>query len=321
MQFCCILNTKDYLYSGYQITLLSSPHNPFVMKKAIIAILGVAMLAACDKKPSRVNIMDVKLEPPADASADLRIDEPVGNSQVNAVRFPPPVVVADKEAKDVSKKIIKQGDIHFETDNVAGTKKAIYAQLTKLNGYASGENETNDNESNRKEFTINAKVPAKNFDLFLINVSANAVKIDSKNISMRDVTTEYIDMTTRLSNKKKLEERYLELLKKGDKISDLLQIENKLTEIRSEIESTQGQLNYLLKQVDYSSLDITFYAKQNVKESGETFSYKIKSALGSGWDSLSAWFYWFIGAWPLWLIITAVIVIFKRWRKRRKTNR
>ena len=137
---------------------------------------------------------------------------------------------------------------------------------------------------------------------------------------MRDVTTEYIDITTRLANKKKLEERYLELLKKGDKIADLLQIENKLTEIRSDIESTQGQLNYLLKQVDYSSLDITFYAKQNVKESGQTFSYKINAALGNGWDTIGAWFYWFIGTWPSWLIITVVIILLKRWRKRRKAT-
>jgi hypothetical protein len=292
------------------------------MKKAIIAIVGIALLAACGKKPSADKIMAMEIAPPAAVSADIRIDEPVGNSDVKAVvdqeRFASPVVKSDKE---VTKKIIKQGDIHFETGNVIGTRKAIYDQLIKLNGYASGESETNSSETNQKEYTINAKIPAKNFDLFLNSVSARAVKIDSKNISMRDVTTEYIDMTTRLANKKKLEERYLELLRKGDKISDLLQIENKLTEIRSDIESTQGRLNYLVKQVDYSSLDITFYAKQSVKETGQTFGYKLTSALGSGWESLGAWFYGFIGAWPLWLMFAAAFISIKRWRAsvRRKT--
>lgn len=289
------------------------------MKKAIIAFVGLAILSGCGKNAEKEKTVDLMLPPPV-SKQDIQMDKAVGNSDVSAVRFLPPVV---KEDKEVSKKIIKQGDIRFETDNVVGTRKAIYDQLAKLNGYASGESEANDSEINQKEYTINAKVPAKNFDLFLNSVSANAVTIDSKNISMRDVTAEYIDISTRLANKKKLEERYLELLKKGDKIADLLQIENKLSEIRSDIESTQGQLNYLTKQVDYSSLDITFYAKQNVKESGQTFGHKITSAFGSGWENLGVWFYWFIGAWPFWLILAAIIMLFKKWRaniRRKKTN-
>jgi hypothetical protein len=190
-----------------------------------------------------------------------------------------------------------------------------------LGGYVAEESENNDSESGQKEITLQTRIPAKNFDVFLTNVSDNAESIDSKNIRIKDVTTQFIDVTTQLANKKKLEERYLELLKKGSKISDLLEIENKLTEIRSEIESTQGQLNYLTKQVEYSSLNVTFYSKQTVQDNGQTFGYKIKRALSGGWHTLGSLFFGFIEWWPIWLIVAGLAYLLKRWRKTRKATK
>jgi uncharacterized coiled-coil protein SlyX len=218
----------------------------------------------------------------------------------------------------VDKKIIKEGEIRFKTTDINETRKALYASLKKLGGYVAEESENNDSESGQKEITLQTRIPAKNFDVFLTNVSDNAESIDSKNIRIKDVTTQFIDVTTQLANKKKLEERYLELLKKGSKISDLLEIENKLTEIRSEIESTQGQLNYLTKQVEYSSLNVTFYSKQTVQDNGQTFGYKIKRALSGGWHTLGSLFFGFI---EWWLIVAGLAYLLKRWRKTRKATK
>jgi hypothetical protein len=162
------------------------------------------------------------------------------------------------------------------------------------------------------------RIPSGNFDQFLNGVVSIAEKIDSKNIRRTDVTTEYIDITTQLENKKKLEGRYLELLKKAGKMSDMLEIENKLTEIRTDIESTQGRLNYLLKQVDYSSLDITFYNKQIVPDNGYSFGYKLKSALSDGWIILGGLFFGFLQVWPVWILLGIAAYFVKKWL--RKSN-
>lgn len=121
-----------------------------------------------------------------------------------------------------------------------------------------------------------------------------------------------------MANKKKLEERYLELLKRGNKISDLLEIEDKLSEIRTDIEATQGQLNYMIRQVEYSSLDITFYAKQTVKDNGQSFGYKAKASFLSGWLALVNLFFGLVGLWPVWLVLGLFVFIMIRWKKKRK---
>lgn len=286
------------------------------MKQFISAILLVFVFAACRNKTEQPQVMNALLEPPV--------------AEMKAVKFPPPVVKPDNEmataeqvvnpTKPVEKKLIREGSISFETSNIIEIKKAINTSLAKLGGYVERESESNGSESERKEYKIFARVPAKNFEVFLNGVSSGADKIDAKNIYVRDVTANFIDMTTRLANKKKLEQRYLDLLKKSNKVADLLEVEDKLNEIRTDIESTQNQLNYLVKDIDYSTLDITFYTKQTVKDTGETFGYKIKSALGGGWNILESLFFGIIELWPIWLILVIVIYAVKRWKRTRRTK-
>jgi|GEM_PF-1090207 len=276
---------------------------------------------ADEENPPTVNELEVA-DPgvksvKGDPNADIKIDEPVGSADVKQVIEEAPNV--NKRYNDIERKIVKNGDISFETNDIGATRQKILATLKNLGGYVVDDKESTNNEANRKDYTLNVSIPANNFDKLLNFVSSSADKIDSKNISITDVTTNYIDITTRLANKKILENRYLDLLKKASKISDLLEIENKLTEIRSDIESTQGRLNYLNKQVLYSSLNITFYTKQIVKTDRPVgFAYKLKMALHKGELFLEHLFFKVVALWPLWSLCMIAFIIFKMWRRKKK---
>ncbi|MDO3627085.1 DUF4349 domain-containing protein [Mucilaginibacter sp. BT774] len=217
---------------------------------------------------------------------------------------------------DTSKKIIKTGDISFETGDLYGTRKKIITSLKNLSGYVSEENETND--SYRRSLTLKLRVPAKNFDLLLDSVSGNASKIDSKNVRVADVTSQFIDIKTSLVNQQLLEKRYQDLLKRSDKISDVLQIENKLTEIRTAIDSTQGTLNYLSRQVAYSILEVNLYSEQTPQYSGTTIGDRLSASLKGGWELMQNLFFGIINIWPLAIVAVVVYLIIKRWRAKRK---
>jgi hypothetical protein len=243
-----------------------------------------------------------------ETNANQIADKPLGNEKLTVVN----------RADDTEKKIIKEGEIRFETSNVVETRRQIISSLKRLGGYADDDSEDTNGDAGSKEYTLSIRIPAKNFDAFLGTVSSTATKIDSRNIRVKDVTSQFIDIKTRLDNKKLLESRYLQLLNKATKMSDLLQIEDKLAEIRSDIESTQSQLNHMSKQVTYSSLTITFYTRQPEQvAAGNGFSYKLKSALISGWESLQNLFFGLLSNWYLLLVIALLIVFVKRWRGRR----
>ena len=289
------------------------------MKAYLISFTFLITFSACgNRAPEEKAITaDVSLAaPPAPASmkqaayADGK-EKTANDNQTTA-----------NQIADTSKKIIKEGDIRFEAGDLKTTKEKIVTSLKNFGGYVAEENETNNGDNNQKEYNLKIRVPAKNFDRFLEALSANADRIDTKNIRIKDVTTEFIDITTQLKNKKLLEIRYQELLAKATKTADLLDIENKLTEIRSDIESTQGQLNYLNKQVSYSALDITFYTKQSGQvNNGNEFGYKLKTAIVDGWSVLQNLFFGIIGIWPIILIIIIIYWMIKKWRKRRRVKK
>jgi hypothetical protein len=295
------------------------------MKAYLFSITLLITLSACGPSHHKGGETAVQFAPPI-VKADNEVVEkdvsllasdadakstPGGNGYTNA---------AD-QIRDTTKKIIKNGTIEFETGNINATRKKILQSLKKYGGYVDEDNQTTNSDANRKEYNLKISIPAKYFDFLVDSVSASADKIDTKNISITDVTTRYIDMKTRLDNKKILENRYLELLKKGTKIPDLLEIENKLTEIRSDIESTQGQLNYLNKQVAYSSLDITFYTQHVEKaDKGTGLGYKLKTAIADGWDYLQTLFFGIISIWPLLAIAGIIYWMFRSWRKRRRVK-
>ncbi len=228
-----------------------------------------------------------------------------------AVASSPPQIISD-----TSKKLIKTGDISFETGDLYGTRKKIINSLKNLGGYVSEENETND--SYRRGLILKLRVPSKNFDSLLDSVSGNAAKIDSKNIRVADVTSQFIDIKTSLANQQLLEKRYQELLKRSDKMSDVLQIENKLTEIRTSIDSTQGTLNYLSRQVAYSTLEVNFYSEQTPQYSGATAGDRLGASLKGGWELLQGLFFGIINIWPLVIVAIVAYIIVKKWRAKRK---
>lgn len=272
----------------------------------IILVLIISALSACNyhhkgAADQKVTVSEVMLPPASEKEADIEVSKPLAPAE---------------SAGNVEKKIVKEGEISFETNDVTKTRNSIYNSLKKLDGYIAEETQTNNNDEGNKQYIIRARVPAKNFEVFLNGVVSGGERIDTKNIRIRDVTTDYIDISSQLVNKRALEARYLELLKKGTKIKDLLEIEDKVAEIRSDIESTQGSFNYLVKQVAYSSLNITFYAKPSVKENTNTFGYRLTTAFSGGGAILGSLFFGFISVWPLWLLALGCYFIIRLWRKK-----
>ena len=98
--------------------------------------------------------------------------------------------------------------------------------VIKNGGYLGNESETNETYRISNELTI--RIPASAFDQMMEGLMAEGIKTDSKRIEVQDVGEEYADLTARIEAKKSVEKRYLEILNKANKISDILEVEEKL---------------------------------------------------------------------------------------------
>jgi len=161
-------------------------------------------------------------------------------------------------------------------------------------------------------------VPEDKFNLLIDKISSSVEKLESKNISTVDVTEEFIDVEARIKTKKELEARYKEILKKATRVDEILNIEREMGNLRSEIESLEGRMNYLKNRIALSSLTITFYEKV---ASPFGFASKLVKALENGWTALLWFIIILVSLWPFIILTLVIIFIILTIRKKRKPQK
>lgn len=215
--------------------------------------------------------------------------------------------------ENISKKLIKNGSVVFETEDLEKTKTDVTFLVKKYRGYITSDSK---NEyDNRETYFLNIRVPEQYFDSILSGISSKVSKFESKEIRISDVTEEYLDIESRLKNKKELEKRYLEILQQAKTVENILNVERELGKIREEIESTEGRLIYLKNQVSFSTLSVSFYKLDSNEAS---FGSKIWKSFKNGFKNLQLFFIGVIAIWPFIILFVIGFIVVKKWRNRKK---
>lgn len=260
--------------------------------KNLILLIMFSCLLACSGKPE-----DNQVETKVDLMAASPPPQEQGGLQT-----------ADVNKSDVSRKLVKDGIIEFETADIDKTKSQITTAVSANKGYVSSDQENK--MEDKRSYAMTVRIPADKFDRFLASATKDVLYFDRKQINVKDVTAEYFDSETRLKAKKEIEARYLQLLNRASSVKDILEIEKELGAVRIEIESAEGQLKLLNDEIQYSTLEINFY---KVSSTPSLFSYRIKSAFITGWENMMSFLIIVIDLWPfvllgagLWFAVTKV---------------
>lgn len=212
----------------------------------------------------------------------------------------------------VERKLIKNGNIAFETEDLAKTKTNILNIVKQYEGYISNENENT--YGDRKTINLTLRIPSESFDSILEGISKNASKLDNKDIRITDVTEEFLDVEARLKNKKELEIKFLDILKKAKSVQEILNVERELNKLREEIESTEGRLKYLQNQVAFSTLRVSFYKTSYTNIS---FGSKILEGFKNGVENLKGFFIGIINVWPFIILFVLILIILRKRLKKK----
>ena len=219
-----------------------------------------------------------------------------------------------------NRKLIKEGNLSFETDDISKTTAFITRQLRKNNGYISSENEEKETNSIHKKITV--RIPSEKFDAFIDSLSTTVEVFDTKEINVVDVTENFVDVEARLQSKKETEKRYLALLEKANTISEIIEIQEKLDAIREETESLEARYNTLSNCIAYSTINIDIY-----KEITDFNNYTTRLAdnFVDGWDGLLSFFLFCLSIWPFFIFlaisIVVLVLLIKRSKKRKLRRR
>lgn len=211
---------------------------------------------------------------------------------------------------ETSRKLIRTADLSFKTNDLESTRQRIASSVEKNKAWVSSENETTSGRVISRNITI--RVPSENLDLLIEEINQGVESLDYLNISSNDVTEEYLDTEARLRNRKALEIRYLELLSKATSMSEVLQIENQINQLRTEVESVEGRLKYLSDRVAYSTLNLSYSKTESVQSH---LGDKLIKGLKNGWTYILYILIIIANLWPLFLFALVVALVVLTYRR------
>lgn len=107
-----------------------------------------------------------------------------------------------------------------------------------------------------KYASITMGVPSDQFEATQRRLRAIAVTVLSDTSSGQDVSEEYVDLQSRLTNLEATEARTREFLSQAKNVDEALQVNAKLTEIEGEIEQVKGRMQYLKDRSAYSTIAV-----------------------------------------------------------------
>ena len=233
------------------------------------------------------------------------------------------------EAVQTGQKLIRTVNITAETEDLDALLPQVLNQVSDLQGYVESQELYNGSSSasyRHRSVNLTIRIPAEKLDSFLGQVK-DVSNVVSYNESQEDVTLTYVSTESRIKALETEQERLLELLSKAENMTDLLEIESRLTDVRYELENVTSRLRVLANQVDYATVYLYInQVKVYTEVEEQTVWQRISSGFGQNLqnigEGLKDFFVWFVTYSPQ-LVVLAVVaaVVIMLLRRRRQKRR
>ena len=154
--------------------------------------------------------------------------------------------------------LIRTGNAVIEVDSLEIAISEVRLLAQRMGGFIANTS-MQTGQGQIRSATLELKVPAVRFDE-TVNGLPPLGKVEAVNEHSEDVGEEFVDLTARMTNSKRLEERLISLLAtRTGKLEDVLAVERELARVREEIERYEGRLRYLRTRAAISTLSITVH--------------------------------------------------------------
>jgi len=226
-------------------------------------------------------------------------------------------------------KLIRTMRVSAQTQDMDPLLSAVEAKVKALGGYIESKSVHNGTSgTSKRSADLTIRVPAETLDAFLEHISGES-NVVSVNENVSDITLSYVATESRILALETEQQRLLELMEKAENMSDLLQIEARLTDVRSELEAVMTQLRIYDNQVSYGTLhlSVTEVKEYTVVEEGITLWQRIGNGLSENWEGFcekTTDLFVFLAVYlpfllPIGVIVIGLILLRRRYcRKKRK---
>lgn len=222
------------------------------------------------------------------------------------------------------RKLIKTVDMEVETQSYDELLATIQSKTSELGGYIESMNTYNGssyyeyNPIRNADLTI--RIPKEGLDGFL-NAVSDISNVVRRSDNVEDVTLAYVDLESHRDALRTEQERLLQLLEQAETVEDIITIEQRLSDVRYQLESMESQLRTYDNQVDYSTVylnveEVEIFTPVAKETAWERISNGFKESLdnvGNGFVEFGIWFVVHIPYLVVWAVIIGAFVCLLLW--------
>ena len=148
--------------------------------------------------------------------------------------------------------IIRTVDMGVEVDDVGAAIDTIGDLAKRMGGWV-----VSSNRPLMHTGSVSVRVPADMLDQAVLEIRALSLRVQYESSDSRDVTDEYVDLSSRLKNTMATEEALLKLLERAEKVDDALAVQANLSRVQEDVERLQGRIKYLEQTSAFSLLNVS----------------------------------------------------------------
>jgi hypothetical protein len=228
-------------------------------------LLQTALLMACQQPATRT---ETHVKDGGKAASDAKAASPValgavGNRAVSQQETSASGQPADQWFRPMafdpaSRLIVRTGQASIEIDSLESSMAELRRLVQRVGGFVADAS-VQSGRNQLRSATLELKVPASRFDELTEGLQPLG-RLQFVNVGAEDVSEEFVDLTARAANGRRLEDRLVELLRtRTGKLQDVLSVERELARVREEIERMEGRLRFLKTSAQLNTLSVHLY--------------------------------------------------------------
>ena len=266
--------------------------------------------------------------PKTEAAYDYAVKEEMASGTIVSDSIESPAAALPQ-----GRKLIRTVRMEAETEDLNTLLSALDEKIAALNGYVEGREVYNGSIHSDRRYrhaSMTIRIPAESLAGFVEHIEG-ASNVVSSNEYIDDVTTQYVDTESRVAALEIEQERLLELLSKAETMEDILTIEDRLTDVRYELENMASQLKVLDNQVTYATVHLEITEVQEytpIIEEEPTVWERITDGFGESiegiTDDIVEFFVWIVVNSPyllVWaVVLTAIVLTARKFTRRKKVK-
>jgi hypothetical protein len=190
-----------------------------------------------------------------------------------------------RRAAPLVRQEIRTGELTLQGDDVQGLRDEVDRLVQRYGGYVSSEKSFTDEEGRLVEDRLVLRIPATRYDRVLSGFGEVGTVLEPTSKTV-DVTTEVIDVDSRIRTAEVSLERLRSFLSRSNDVNALIRLESEMAEREADLASLRAQQDYLEDQTSLATLSVTLQRPPEEEPGDLGDDGGFLAGLSGGWTAL-----------------------------------